>query len=1131
MKFLPKHNFQVFCILALAFMTSAKFPCAALPLETYASSSVLSEGSWVKISVPESGMYFISSADLQNWGFSDPSKVNVYGYGGQRLPDCLSTDYIDDLPIVQTLNTDSGIFFYGVGVESWEESTQTSGRYYHTLNPYSSVGYYYLSDREATAPEIPSAGMAVAQNPATTFNERLYHESNIYSIGKTGHLLLGEDFKYTPSQTFDFSLTDKDDSDNSVWMECSFVAKTYSASSKLSFTVNGEQLSHLSADDIASTSSSDVYGSMTTTRHTFSVSGPQLALGISYSSSVTIYDARLNYIDINYTRAIKLNDGHLRFWSSSTDVSLAEANASTHVWDVTDPMNISSMNTAVSGSSVVWENEYTGMRTYAAWNESASLPSPTFVKTISNQNLHSLETPDMVIFTVEDWETQAERLAELHSSSADAMQVVVVSLDEVYNEFSSGVPDANAFRKMLKMMWDRGSGSDRPLRFALFLGRMTYDNQHVTSAWQSDYPTIPNWQTDAGLKEGESYATDDMFAFLEDDSGVNMSSDNLCIGVGRLPVRSSSEAKNAVDKIYSYVNSSRQTEWKNQVMLVADDMNDGIHMTQSESMYDEMLNTTSGSDFFYNKVYIDAFTRVSNSYPEARTKMFRLLDDGVLWWNYVGHANQTSWTGEGILTYTDMNSLYLRNYPILYAATCDFLKWDGDDICGGEILFNNTNGGIIAAISATRQVYLSDNGLLTTAIGSYAFSRDDNGLFLPIGEIYRNGKNALKSNSNKLRYVLLGDPAMRFAAPAPVAVLESIDGEDVDIDKQITIKARQNTTFRGSIYDEAGNKMTGFNGIISSTLYDAEKSTTSNGYSSSSSSGKKITFEEQGDKLYSGRDSVINGEFTIQISMPSEISENFRPAAFNMYAYAEDGSEAIGCNRDFYVYGYDDTVEDDTQPPVIDYLYLNSESFTNNSTVNESPMVIASVTDDVGINLSSAGIGHQMTIYLDDNTRYTDVSLYYTPSLEDQASGTIAYPLEDLSDGNHSLRLKVWDTSGNSAESTIDFYVEEGISPVIYDVYTDVNPASTEVNFYLTHDRPDATMTVTITVYDLLGRTVWSETNTAQSDFFTTSPVTWDLCNNAGQRVQRGIYVYNASITTDGAHYATEAKKLAVTAQ
>ena len=269
------------------------------------------------------------------------------------------------------------------------------------------------------------------------------------------------------------------------------------------------------------------------------------------------------------------------------------------------------------------------------------------------------------------------------------------------------------------------------------------------------------------------------------------------------------------------------------------------------------------------------------------------------------------------------------------------------------------------------------------------------------------------------------------------------------------------------------------------------------------------------------------------IVIPSEVDneyENYHPSLINLYAYdRRDSIEAKGSNSDFFIYGYKDEEVTDTIGPNIITLGLNDDTFVDGSDINESPLVLATVSDESGVNFSSAGIGHTMTLTIDGTMTYSDVSSYYTPMYAEEGTlGRINYQLSDLKEGPHSLRLRVWDVYNNVSEKTIYFNVVNGLAPEIADVYC-AYPASTETSFYVKHNRPDAVVTVTIEVYDLMGRLVWSSTQSGRSDMYYSTPVTWDLTDRGGRRVPRGIYVYRATISTDGVKEATKAKKLAVT--
>lgn len=1132
------------CAVAVSALLLGCLDASAFKLDTYASSSVLSSGKWVKISVAETGIHMISDSQLRSWGFSDPSKVKVYGYGGQRIPDALTlSNYIDDLPQVQSVKTSRGLFFYAQGPIKWV-SVQTT-RYIPTQNPFSSLGYYFLSDRETEPSDIPviSAGVSSAE-PVTSFTGRTFHEVNEVSPGTTGHYLVGEDFRYTPSNTFNFDLPDRVEG-TKVWTQVSFFSKTKNPS-KMLYTVNGTPLTQTYEDDIrgCDISSSYVHGSDVTLRKEFDMNGNRLSLGLTHSSPASsVIMARLDFIAVNYTRALKLRDGKLEFTLRTPSFTLDGATAATRVWDVTKPLEISQLATTANGNAVNCINQYTGSRSYVAWDESATYPSPLLVGNVANQDLHATEAPDMVIFTLRDWESQAQRIADYHRQT-DGMDVIVVNQETVFNEFSSGVPDVNGFRKLLKMYWDRGNIAGKPLRYALFMGRGVFDNRRITPEIKRlSYPTMPIWQTDTGADDNSSYTTDDIFAFLRDGSGSSTSSDYLCIAVGRIPAKSAENARELVDKLLAYNESMPVGEWRNHVMMVADDQDFGVHMTQSENMLTWMAKTTEGTDnFFIDKVYIDAYRRTADGYPDARERMFKLLNEGTMWWNYIGHASDHGWTHEKFLTMDDIDNLYLRRYPVLFASTCDFLRWDRSSESGAEVMFHNNSGGVIAAISATRPVYISDNGILSLAIGRYMFRRGSDGQLPTLGEIYRNAKNDMRplvtengvtrlgeksASSNKLRYVLMGDPAMRLTAPSNIVKLHKINGVELDPENPPSLMARQEATVEGAIYNPAGDAvLTDFNGTLALTLYDAEHSVTTFG---NGKDGSSIVYDEQGNKLLTTNGTVTGGRFSFNIIMPSEIEDNYRPAAINMVATADNGNAALGCERGVYAYGSDDNAAPDTEPPVIESFYLNHSSFRSGDKVNTTPMVLAKISDNRALNISTAGIGHQMTLYLDESTTLTDVSSFFTVSGESQREGDIAYQMESLQPGYHTLKLRVWDTAGNFAESTIEFTVDNELAPKIYDVYSDANPASVEANFYISHDRPEAKATVTISVYNLLGAEVWSSSATGRSDMFKSAPVRWDLRDKGGHRVPRGIYLYRASITTDGEQYETTTKRIAVT--
>lgn len=1118
----------------------------AFPSGTYAASSVLADGHWVKVAVEEDGLYVLTPSRLRSWGFSDPSKVVVRGYGGRRLSDQLSAEnYIDDLPVVQTRQlADGSIVFFGTGAGEWEEGFQ-SGYFNYRQNDYSNAGHYFVGELGEGEQQRAIPGVAEPYsgiNAVDYFMERVQHERELVATpGGAGPMLLGEDFRYTRQQTFDIPLEDAVGG-SAAWLQYSFVCNTRETSVSVAISAEGTNLSGKSP--LRPTTTDHTYGSVGVFYHNFNLAenpGKKLSVKMSLQCSSTPASANLNYIAVNYRRNLALpSTGYLLFNSSAARLSLNAGSGTPVIWDVTDPRNIYEVQYGKEGTQAVWAYPNVARRCFVAANDGAKLPEPAYVGAVANQNLHGLSCADMVIVSPQTYMSDSRRLAEFHANSIDSMTVHVVTPEQIYNEFSSGTLDAGALRRFFKMLYDRGNAEGKPLRYAILMGRITLDNRRLT-ATAPKFATVPSWMSigeAASVSDNLGYCSDDYLAMLEDDSGINVGTDKLSIAIGRIPVTDETESRDIVDKMLEYAAGKRRTAWKQRIMYLADDQNQGVHLRDSESA---IARLGDQNPYFVNKVYMDAYELQGSIYPEARKQMFRYLDEGVVWWNFIGHASPTGWTHEHQLSYTDLNNMYLRHWPFIYAATCDFVRLDGSDISGGEILFKERNGGCIGIISAIRPVYISNNSYLSLAMGRAMAQRDDKGMILPPGEMYRRAKNDLRamdpvskvekpvSDTNRLRYMFVGNPALRLAMPSNYVTVDSINGEPVNIEEPPSLAALQQGSVSGRVTGPDGRLLEDFNGIVSVDIFDAEHTVTTKG---NGDDGVVLNFEDHGERVYTGSATVKNGRYTLKVAMPMELSQNYRPATMSLFAYdTETDEEAVGVNRDFYVYGLDETVENDVISPTIETLVLNHEDFRNGDTVNKSPMLIASVSDNVGINVSNAGVGHQLTAVIDGRDTYSDLSNYYTPASDGSPRGTINYPFDNLKAGQHKLSFRVWDTAGNYSEEAIDFVVSESLAPRIYDVYTDANPASTEANFYLRHNQPDNTVTVTITVYNLLGKPLWSNTVTGRSDMFLTMPVTWNLCDASGRRVGRGIYLYRASITSDGQSFETASRRLAVTAR
>lgn len=1072
-------------------------------------------------------MHLISNADLKAMGFSDISKVHVYGTGGRIVREALSADMPDDLPMIRSKVTSKGLLFFGTDNISWNPDNNPGEQ--HTLNPYSDESYYFVSDRVCgELPETPAIRSGVkGSNILSSFEERMVHERDLAAASERGRILLGEDFRTTNSQTFNFTLTDI--ASPTVSASIRFGAKTTNGRSELKISANGTTLSSTGTDRIQS--ASDEFVRITLSNKTFQVEGDKLALKIDYSYTGALFTARLDYIELFYNRKLTIpSDSQLYFYHnfSGETVELQGCSGETEIWDVTNPHAAAPVEYSLEGSAAYF-TPASGYREFIAFNPAAGRPI-TRAGSVKNQNLHAIPTPDMVIISPDEYLAGARSIAALHEE-IDGFKVEILSPDPIYNEFSGGHLDVSAFRKLLKMWHDQPG--ERTLKYCLILGKPCNDPKIIAGGGHRvPYVPVPIWQDPTGVTEVAAFSTDDYYGMLDDCTEVDfvMGSAKIRVPVGRLPVKTAAEANDMARKIANYVKKPVYGPWRSRVMLIADDQNDGLHLSQTEIVHSYLRK--KAPHYQYEKLYLDSYplesTSIGNTYPKAKERMIRLFNEGVIYTNYIGHGSPSGLCHEKLILWNDINSFSNTNLTFLIAATCSFGYWDSETVSGAEVLVLNPTAGFIGAITPSRTSFMSPNGTLNTYLASHLLATAEDGKGTSFGDAYMNAKNSFRDD-NKLRYCLMADPALRIPKPEYTIDIESIDGTDLATAAELPqIAALSKVEVTGNVTRGDGSYADDFNGTLSLDLYDAEIviETYGNG-----TKGKKMMYNDRKAKLASASAKVTEGKWSATLMLPAEIANNMSPARIVAYAWSEQGIEAGGSTESFYVAGYPDEESSDTEGPKITELYLNKREFTEGSMVNSNPVLHASFYDESGINISDTGIGHKMSVSLDGDKIFDDVYTCYTPDPENPLGGSIAYPIQDLSAGEHTLKFTVYDNANNATSKSIVFNVAQVIGPSIRDLYTDVNPASTAVIFTITVDNPNTGMNCDLEVFDLSGKRVWSSDRKVTSDVHGVIDTPWDLCDTLGRRVARGIYLYRATLQTSDGRHASKTGKLAVTAQ
>ena len=776
----------------------------------------------------------------------------------------------------------------------------------------------------------------------------------------------------------------------------------------------------------------------------------------------------------------------------------------------------------------------------AAWDKPSpapslegSFPDAEYVYNITNQNHHADSAADMVIIipTSQKLLKQANRLADFHRQH-DGMRVNVVPADELFNEFSSGTPDANAYRRYMKMLYDRAeTEADMPSHLLLF-GDCVWDNRMLTQDCRNmspdDYLLV--FESENSFSETTCYADDGFYCLLDDGEGANLlTSDRPDIAVGRFPVTTEAEAKIMVDKTIGYVENKNAGSWQNTIVFMGDDGDANIHMHDVNEVADATIS--AHPEYLVRKIMWDAYPQETSAsghgYPAVTNLIKRLQSSGALIFDYGGHGRPDQVSHENVLRLTDFKAFSNKNLPLWVTATCDIMPYDGVEPTIGETAVLNENGGAMAFFGTARTVFVPENKAINRAFMKYVLTYDSNGKPITIGEAQRLTKSYLITSSedrsaNKLQYQLLGDPAVALHLPTQKVVVDSINGISVnDTQKKATLQAGSIATISGHI--EGNND---FTGLVSATVRDSRELITCN-MNASAAADSAFTFYDYTKYLFNGSDSIKNGKFNLSFAVPMDINYSDKAGIMNFHAVSSDKQMLAHGYCTNFIVGGTATVDNDSIGPSI-FCYLNSPSFVNGGNVNSTPYFVAQITDANGINSTGNGIGHDLQLIIDgDMAKTYTLNDNFVYDFGTYTSGTTYYQIPELSAGKHTLKFRAWDILNNSSTVSLDFNVVRGLTPKLFNVGVTKNPASTSTTFIINHDRVGTTMDVDIDVFDASGRLLWTrhESGVSTDGAYTS---TWNLCTDSGQQLQTGVYLYRVRVACEGSSQASKANKLVV---
>ena len=1113
----------------------------------WAENSVLAQGRWVRIKVTTDGLYRLPFSTLRSMGFTTPENIRVYGYGGHRQKEKIApdTDW-DDLEPVALLPTADGFVFHANGTVTWRNGI-------HVNNPYALEASYFVTEATTPAEAIGKVDATESDEweeidfqPSSHFQAYAVYDPDEWAWFQGGNQLY-ESYDYAQGNSRSYTLTLP--TYTSRYHTASFFVDFTAAheeSTIVQTTINGVEMNSFEIQGLTDYS----YATEKTRRFT-NIDEPQQTTTVRFQTT-SGHPAHLNYFELSYVGEMRIDATYPVIQFSRTLETDGEEfriryaqGQEPHLWRLGEPGKPA---VELVGSKTTWDdgslyyyvpviNDGAEHR-YVVFDGNAlsSLPVPTVGGAIANQNLHATDSLDMVIITPASgiFDSEAERLAEAHRQM-DGLRVGVVRADQVYNEFSSGTPDATAYRRFLKMLYDRAEdkAADAP-RYLLLFGDGAWDNRMITTAWRSYTPDnfLLCFESDNSVNDVNCYVMEDYFGLMDDGEGSVLTREKVDVGVGRFPVRSVAEARALVDKTIAYMRSENAGAWKNVVTFLGDDGDHNNHLQNTEDV--AAVVERNYPELEVRKVMWDAYQRqissTGNRFPDVERIVNQQIEEGALMINYTGHAAPYCLSHEQVLRIEDFAAMTSPRTPLWMTAACDVMPFDTQKDNIGETAILNDKASIVAFYGTTRTVYADKNRDLNRVFCEELFKADELGRPQRIGDAVRLSKARLAGNENypqnKFHFVLLGDPALRFGSHGNRVVLDSINGHSVaTLDDDFILHAGGKVRLSGHVEDADGEECSSFHGTLTARLYDSRRLITC--LNNDRSADTLFTYRAYDKMLYNGTDSVSNGRFTVTCPIPMDISYSNAAGRVVFYALSNDlQTEANGHSEDFLLGGTEDGLSDTEGPQIA--AYLGNDKFENGGTVGAQPFFVAQLEDESGINTAGTAVGHDLELIVDGNpaTTYT-LNDYFTGEFGNYQRGVVSFTLPSLSEGQHSLLFRAWDTLGNSSTSTLDFVVDPSLKPRLLELTTSNNPATTQTTFLLTYDRPGSTCDFTIEVYDYAGRLLWNHHESGSSERGVYA-IPWNLTTGSGFPLWSGVYLYRARISCNGSSEATKAQKLII---
>ena len=1113
------------------------------------SNSVLATGSWHRFYVDKSGVFKLSKDFLDQIGVNtnvDPRTIKIFGNGGAMLP--LRNSEFYPLDLIENaikfvgeqdgeFNTNDFILFYAEGPREYSEESNTN------INAYTDKSYYYVSVGGQLGKRIaeinqPTAGANITID---TFQDYQYYEVDEFNISKLGRRWFGDRFDIENQKEYKFSFPNLVTSEPVRVKVFVGVLNDGNTNTSMTIVVNGNVV-----DTMVFTpprENENLVGREDGFIENLNLTAPEIVFNLSYDNAGNPSSiGYLDYISVEGTRSLNFEGKQFRFKNNqaiTADGVLAYNLTNTanvqEVWDITDKYNVTSITNVDETANFSFkaiggiERRYlavTSLNYYEPLRDgNTSVANQNIKGTIFENSRGEFEDVDYLIITPQILASQAERLAQINRD-INQLNVKVVTLDKIYNEFSSGNQDIAGIRNLVKYVYQNASTPANRLKYLCLFGDGSYDYKNRVP---NNTNLVPSWHALESFSLTSGFVSDDFYGVMDPEEGTMARSDLLDIAVGRILAETPQRAKDMVDKIEGYYAEEAFGSWRNNILVISDDIDkqgEGRLQRTTNGIADEI---TSEKPFINAiKVHADAFQQQATSsgerYPEANKTIKDAIEVGALVVNYFGHGGEDGLSGERIFTKIDAQEI--RNvckFNLFVTVTCEYTRFDNPlRVTAGEFTYWNKEGGAIGLITTTRRIFLFTGVNYNEVLEQYLFAYGSND-YPSMAEALRLTKNdpGISNNSQKILTFFIGDPAMKLALPKPDIRLTAIN--DVPLgDNPDVLEALDKVKITGEVYDSQNNFLPNYNGIVTATIFDKDiqrQTLANDGFNPATGIDAKMNFKILGEVIFKGQATATNGRFDFNFVVPRDIGVPVGNGRISFYSKQDNVlDDKAGASLDIKVGGINEDAAEDNIGPIIS-LFMNDENFVSGGITNEQPTLLVKLQDDNGINTAS-GIGHDITAIIDgDETNPFVLNDYYQANVDDYKNGKVSYPFRNLEPGLHTLTLKAWDVYNNASTAEIDFNVRDKDEElVIENVLNYPNPFIDYTEFWFNHNSSDV-LDVSVQIFTVSGKVVRTlNGQTAGGSKVTSSlskDIVWDGRDDFGDKIGKGVYIYKLKVRSN----------------